>query len=234
MEKDQSSGITSAHKSQELKKRLLECIDKEAKHFSESTRAYFEKEELSLEDKTGLLQAVVAAVDHVLKAGDWDSSLFLRNLVKPLIAIKTEAQMELDRQHVKTDVLHIPVIAPPANDELQVYISLFQSDGYNMLKWAMQLRSLSRYVIGRPVYQNEADVEKWMRLRAGLPTEAYVAVIVKKSDIQVDPMKPALKDRYDHPLLELQETALQRGRIVSFVHQNIRYYFANEQLVKQG
>ena len=68
-----------------------------------------------------------------------------------------------------------------------------------------------------------------------LPTEAYVTVIVQQSDIQSDPLRAALRDRYDHPLLQLKETALQQhGRIVAFVHQGTHYHFADGQLIKQG
>lgn len=231
---DKSSGLTSGHKSRALKQKLLDCIDQEAKQFSDVTREFFDKEQLSSEDKTGLLKAIIAAVDHVLAADDWDSSLFLRNLIKPIVAIKEEAQAELDKTAIKNSEKKIVVI-PAAAHEVEVYISLFQSDGYNMSKWAMQLRALSRYVVGRPVYQYEADVKKWMRLRANLPTEAYVTVIVQQSDIQSDPLRAALRDRYDHPLLQLKETALQQhGRIVAFVHQGTHYHFADGQLIKQG
>lgn len=231
--KDRAPSLAQDHKSLELKKRLLECIDREAKQFSESTRSYFEKESLSEEDKVGLLNAVIAAVDHVLTAEDWTSSLFLRTLIKPLVAIREEAEAELHHYHIKTgEKAH--TVAPSAEDEIEVYISLFQSDGYDMGKWALQLRALSRYVVGRPIYQNEADVLRWMQLRAFSPTEAYVAVIVKKRDIQTDPQRGQLKDRYDHPLFQLKETATQHGRVVAFVHQGVRYYFVDGELVKYG
>lgn len=230
---DKTSGLSADFKGQELKKKLLECLDKEAREFSEIARTYFDKEHLSKDDKAGLLNAVISTVNHVVSAGDWDSSLFLRNTIKPLLAIKAEAETELDHLHIKVSDKPIKIHAASEN-EVEVYISLFQSDGYNINKWAMQLRSLDRYVIGRPVYQNEADIEKRIRLRNAAANEAYVAVIVKKMDVQSDPFSAPLKDQFDHPLLLLKETALKHGQIIAFVHQGIRYHFLDGQLVRVG
>ncbi len=220
-------------KGQDLKKRLLECLDREARQFSETARTYFNKELLSKDDKIGLLTAVITMVDHVMSAGDWNSSLFLRNTLKPLIAIKTEAQEELERYHVKLQETH-HVTKPLLENEVEVYISLFQSDGYNINKWSMQLRSLSRYIIGRPVYALETDVQKRMRLRdVATASEAYVAVAVKQSDIQpADPFSPPLKDQFDLPLIVLKEVAIRHGRINAFVHQGMHYRFVDGQLIK--
>lgn len=228
---DDTSGLTSDFKSQDLKKKLLDCLDKEARQFSESARTYFTKENLSKEDKAGLLNAVIAAVDHVLEGGDWNSSLFLRNTIKPLMSIKAEALAELDHLHMKANEKSVTIRAAD-DDEINVYISLFQSDGHNINKWAMQLRSLDRYVVGRPIYQNEADVEKRIRLRNAAANEAYVVVVVKKTDVQSDQFAAPLKDQFDHPLLLLKEVALKNGRINAFVHQGIRYHFVDGQLIK--
>lgn len=228
---DKASGLISDFKGQELKKKLLECLDQEAREFSEIARMYFVKESLSKEDKIGLLTAVIATVDHVIAAGDWESSLFLRNTVKPLLAIKTEAIAELNRLDLKVNEKSIN-IKPISENEVEVYISLFQSDGYNINKWAMQLRSLDRYVIGRPVYQNEVDIEKRIHLRATAGNEAYVSVVVKKTNIQSDPFAAPLKDQFDQPLIVLKEKAVHEGRVNRFVHQGVCYYFVDGQLVR--
>jgi intracellular multiplication protein IcmQ len=229
---DDTSGLLSDFKGHDLKKKLLECLDKEAHQFSEFARQYFAKEHLSKEDKIGLLTSIIATVDHVVAAGDWQSSLFLRNTIKPLLAIKAEAQTELDQLQMKAMQKPIHSVSARTENEVEVYVSLFQSDGYNINKWAMQLRSLDRYVIGRPVYQNENDVESRIRLRNAGVNEAYVVVVVKKNDIQSDRFAAAIKDQFNHPLLTLKETALKSGRIIAFVHQKIRYHFVDGQLLK--
>src|SRR3990167_3064888 len=229
---DNITGLTPDFKGQDLKRKLLECLDKEARQFSEIARTYFVKDHLSKEDKTGLLNSVINTVDHVMAGGDWNTSLFLRNTIKPLMAIKAEAELELSKLQMKADEKSV-TIQPATENESEVYISLFQSDGYNVGKWAMQLRSLDRYVVGRPIYRNQTDVEKRIRLRAAGGNEAYVAVIVKKTDIQADAGAP-LKDQFEHPLCLLKETALRNGRVVAFVHQEIRYHFVDGQLIKQG
>lgn len=232
MDKTTLSALQSDFKGQELKRKLLECLDKEAREFSAAVRAYFSKGVLSKEDKAGLLTAIITAITHVMEGGDWSSSLFLKNTLKPLAAIKAEAQAELDKLEAKAEGAKYQV-EPPAEGEAEVYISLFQSEGYNINKWAMQLRSLERYIVGRPIYQNVTDIEKRMRLRAAAGSEAYVAVIIKKADILApDPFAPPVKDQYGHALLTLKEIALRNGRIVAFFHQGVRYHFVDGQLVK--
>lgn len=228
---DSISQLVSGSKDQDLKRKLLECLDKEARQFSEVARSYFERNHLSKEDRQGMLTSVITTIDHVLAAGDWNSSLFLRNTIKPLMAIKSEAEIELSKLEIKA-VEKSVVVQAIAPDEREVYISLFQSDGYNTGKWAMQLRSLERYVIGRPVYQHQEDAEKRVRLRAATGSEGFVVVIIKETDLQ-SPVSTT-KDQFDSPLLSLKETALRNGRIVAFVHQNVRYHFVDGQLIKQG
>lgn len=173
---------------------------------------------------------MITTVDHVMAGGDWESSLFLRNTIKPLMAIKTEAELELSRLEIKATEKS-ESMQPISENEVEVYISLFQSDGYNMSKWAMQLRSLDRYIVGRPIYINEADIEKRIRLRGATGNEAYVIVVVKKTDIQAEQGAP-LKDQFEHSLLLLKEIALKTGRIIAFVHQGTRYHFVDGQLIK--
>ena|SRR3990167_5210400 len=223
---------TSEFKGQDLKKQLLDCLDREARQFSDVARNYFDKKQLSPEDKTGLLSAIVAMIDHIMDAGDWNSSLFLRNTLKPLVDIRTEAQAELNRYQEKSNNV-AGGSADISEDEAEVYISLFQSDGYNIGKWAMQLRSLDRYIIGRPVYATEDDVQKRVRLRSfSGDNEAYVIVVVKKNDIQkTDALSQPMKDQFDSPLLSLKEVALKNGRIHAFVHQGKRYRFVDGQLI---
>ena len=166
-----------------------------------------------------------------MSAGDWDSSLFLRNTLKPLMHIKTEAELELNKLTAKAED-KILEMKPAAEDEAQVCISLFQSDGYNIGKWAVQLRSLERYIVGRPIYKSEEDAARRIKLRpAAAGNEAYVAIIVKKTDIQPEGPAP-LKDQFGHPLVLLKEIAVKNGRIVAFVHQEMRYHFVDGQLVK--
>lgn len=228
---DKSLGVIFDYKSDELKKRLLECLDAEARQFSDIARQYFDRGQLSKEDKTGLLRAVITAIDHVMAAGGWNNSLFLRNTLKPLITIKVEAETELEKLEFKAAKKTIHA-QPLASDEKEIYVSLFQSDGYNIGKWAMQLRSLDRYTIGRPVYETETDVETRIRLRPTPMNEAYVVVAVKKSDVQPPAFQASLKDPFGHTLLQLKETAVRDGRINAFVHHGMRYRFVDGQLIQ--
>lgn len=223
-----STELTEQHRGQELKKKLLQCLQDSNKQLSEAAQFFLDKSNQNEAEKIALLQAVIRASDHVLQSGDWQSSLFLKNTVKTVEKIKQEAEMELARhyEHARSSVIQA---AELGEDEVEVYISLFQSDGHNMEKWAVQLRSLERYVVGRPVYQQADDIEKRIRLRNAAANEAYVIVNVKKMDIQSGPLQ--LKDQYGHVLLQLKDSALKRGKIIGFVHQGKRYHFSDGKLV---
>lgn len=220
----------SDHKTQELRRKLLACLDREARQFSSVARTYFTCGQLSEEDRVGLLRAVIDTVNHVCDAGDWESSLFLRNTIKPLTQIKAEAETELAKLSAKAEDKVSEHAKPLSKDEVEVYVSLFQSDGYNISKWSLQLRSLDRYVVGRPVYGSETDVLARLRARGqAAGNEAYVIVVVKKTDVLP---KGDSKDQYDYPLITLKEKALKSGRIIGFVHQGTRYQFVEGQLLE--
>lgn len=228
-----SSDLTQEHKAQALKQKLLDCLKEENAKLAQDVEAFFDKHHANDTDKLSILESIIASSGRLLSAGDWESSLFLRTQAKRIHAIKDEAELELKRLHQKnaeTKAGFQPIAL--SENEREVYISLFQSDGYNLDKWAMQLRSLSRYVVGRPVYSNEVDVEKRIRLRAAPASEAYVAVAVKKTDVKDDPFGMPILDQFGHTLLQLSDSAVETGKIVTFVHQGVRYRFVEGALVK--
>ena len=227
----EQTGLTDQQKGQELKLKLLECLRQENRELMRIAKEYFEKPNKSESDAIHMLEAVIESSDHILTAGDWDSSLFLRNQVKSVKAIKAEAEAELQKKLQSGEKENVQEVALE-DDEMPVYISLFQSDGYNVEKWAVQLRALKRYVVGRPIYEDEAHVQARIRLRAAAANEGYVIVGVKKADIKQDPFAPVMKDQYQHPLLNLKDTAVQNGKIVAFVHQNKRYIFHEGELIE--
>lgn len=228
-----SSELTQQHKAQALKQKLLDCLKEENVKLAQDIEAFFDSAHPNESEKLAILKSVIVSCESLLKAGDWENSLFLRSQAKRIQTIKNEAEDELKfLQQKKAEKKAGFGQVALQESEREVYISLFQSDGYNLDKWAMQLRSLSRYVVGRPVYDKEEDIQKRIRLRASPVSEAYVVVGVKKADIKEDTFDIPVQDQYGHTLLQLSDAAVERGEIIAFVHQGIRYRLVEGSLVK--
>lgn len=217
-----------------LRQKLIDAMKSEDARLKEIANLFLKESKRTDQDKNKLLEEVIKSANEILAVGGWQSSRFLTNVVKPLIAIKKAAEEELENR--RTQKVEVGDVAPVAEDEQTVYISLFQSDGMDMGKWGIQLRSLERYIVGRPIYQDEAHARQRIRLRVRNPSsEAYVIFAVKKRDIITNPYQSeGLKDQYENPLIQLSEIAVDHGRIIGFVHQNILYHLIDGRLKKVG
>ncbi len=220
-------------KSDALKHQLLECIASEKADFSEVANLFYQKGQRTREDYLAFTKEIVRAIDKVLKAGDWDDSLFLRNTVKPLKKIRDEAVAL--QKHAKMVAGETEItLRDLEEDETLVYISVFQSEGHNIKKWELQLSSLQSHLLGRPVYEQEEDVQKVIRQKLIQTSEAYVIVAIKKEGIQDFAYQAARVDRHGNTLLTLKEKAVKPENIFKFAHQGKRYYFVKNKLVLQS
>jgi len=215
----------------ELKQQLLSYLKSENESLSSIAQSFFEKSHVTELDKKALLQAIIQSTTHIIESGDWESSLFLRNQIKKIRDIQAEAQEALS-QLEKTTLSNIMQMPSLEKDERDVYVSLFQSDGYNFSGWEVQLRSLNRYLVGRPVYANESDIQKRMRLRGSLANEAYVILAVKKNEIKTEFLSNQMKDQFGQPLLQITDAGIARCRIRAFVHMAQPYFFHEGRLIK--
>lgn len=221
---------TTSSNNDALKQQLIDCLKQEKADFMEIARNFYKQGERTTQQYLELTDAIISAVDHVLNAQDWEDSLFLRNTLKPLkeireqaIALKKEATMTVAEKQIALRTLE--------EDEMLVYISIFQSEGHNLRKWELQLSSLRSHLLGRPVYEKEEDVVKVIRQKLVKISEAFVVVAVKKADIQSFAYQAERVDRFGNPLLTLKDTAVKSENIFEFVHQDQRYFFINHKLV---
>ena len=222
-------------KNEQLKQLLLQCVDKEKDQFTRLANNFYNASHRSDDHYLDLCNAIIAAVDGVLNASDWDSSLFLRNTIKPLKKIRDHA-LEL-RQALGGDG---SLAAPQKNATtlakncVKLYVSLYQANGHDLKKWANQLNSIASHMTGRPVYQGEAEVKKIIRAKYAQISEAYAVVSVDQSNIISNEHATPRKDRFDSILVSLVPGAVVRDNILEFVHQGKRYYFHNDQLLVQN
>jgi intracellular multiplication protein IcmQ len=218
--------------SEELKRRLLDCVTSEKVNL---TQLFEEFNSQSYPDDASYMQlckVTLETIDKVLKSGNWEDSLFLHNIVKPLKKVREEILQLLQRLE-GNDPLSSVEVPQLSADSVKLYISIFQNDGHNMRKWELQLRSIASHLMGRPVYQNEDDVKSAIRLRFVQSSEAYIVVGVKKALIQSNSHLPARQDRNGSILVALKPNAVTPENILEFVHMNKHYYFVKSKLVEQ-
>jgi len=214
----------------DLKQQLIECLEQETIEFKEIAERFYQQEHHSEADYLALTDAIINAADRVLNADHWEDSLFLRNALKPIkqlreraLLVKKEATMTLSEPSV--------TLRPLADNEQLIYISLFQSQGHDLRKWAMQLSTLSHHVLSRPVYEKEEDILAVIRKKLIQVSEAFGTVAVKKKEIQPVVLQSERVDRLGNALLTLKDKAVKTENIFEFVHQQQRYFFVNGQLV---
>lgn len=176
---------------------------------------------------------LLAILDELLAAGDWESSLFLKVASKRVKALRDEAEALLiqatTEQENKTnkDTLR--------EGHVKVFISLYQSDGDDMRKWQNTLKGLALNNVGRPVYQNREDVQASMRARGNPACEGYAIVQIKNTDLIQMPDGRMPKDRYGNALLTVREKAVALDNIQEFVHAGKQVYdFHEGKLVFKG
>lgn len=213
----------------ELKEQLLETVKSQKVNFVKVATEFYAKPKRSDQHYIEFCQTIIATIDEVLQAGDWNDSFFLKNTVKPLRELREKAILVLSQ--IDTTALPDEIQERTlSEDSLLAYVSMFLSDGLNMAKWEMQLRSLERYLIGRPVYQNEADVKTMIRGKVNPDCEAYAIVAVSKKDVQDFLHQAQRKDRNEKPLMSLKQGAIKSDNIIEFVHRGKHYYFVNNRL----
>lgn len=223
--------VTSTKKAQSdiVKRQLLLSMHEQQSIVMKSLSDFYKGDIHDRSDYIALAKSVVAAVDEILKSQDYEESLFLRNTVKPLKAIREQAfslLKQIDEQ--ETSSRTIPTLEA---DMEPVYVLLFQSDGQNMQKWEQLLRGLSRYALGRPVYQAEADARKVIRTKMTDGQEAYVKVAVPKSLLEASERLSPRQDRFGNVLVTLPVGAIKSDTILEFVHGKKRYHFDKGELI---
>lgn len=217
-------------KNETLKKHLIECVKLGKKQFIEVAESFYERRRRQDVDYRRLCDAMISTIDEILAADDWDASLFLRNTIKPLRQLREQAlQMQASLAGIG-EKQQSHVLRALDQESVKLYISLYQSNGHDLKQWAAQLASLSSYMIGRPIYDNESHVVEMIRMKLSQVSEAYVVIAVKRNKITVEQNKPRL-DRFGHELITLLPTALTDADIIEFVHLGKHYYFENQQLV---
>lgn len=218
-------------KDQLLRKQLLDLVHEEKEQFTQLANEFYAKNDRDDESSLDICREIVAIVNRITSTEGWKDSLFLRNIMKPLIDAQQEAQKVLDLLVIREEEAKNLELPPVTDDQQLVYISLFQADGYDFLRWGMQLRSIERYLVGRPVYNEEKDVLQLIRSKETTPSDAYIVCTVNKTDIQQDEWALKRKDANGQAVLALANNSVTADSIREFVHMNKRYRLQDSKLI---
>lgn len=186
----------------------------------------------SLDDETKANLDILKALNEAIEKGPWEHNLFFRGIGKKLRDARDRFQRELGLERLLKVEETEEAVDEVDQQFVEVYISLYQSEGANMQKWASVIGTLAGHSVSRPVYKKEEDIQTAIRAKEYKLNDGYVAVRVK-TDCILKPYgdKPPL-DRFGRELLVLREDAVQLSNVLYFVHQSGRYTFERGVLVK--
>lgn len=177
-------------------------------------------------------EQLIELLRDLLASGNWDASLFLRTAQTKLQSLLDQAvaiSEQLDPNATKpVEKLHK---SRGVEGYLQIYVSLYQSDAHNLVKWENTLKTIKEHSINRPIYRSEEHIQEMIRSKQGSPNEGYVIIYIKPSDIIQPYAGKLIEDRWGHELLTLRDNSLQPDNIVEFVHQGRRYEYLNGKLL---
>ncbi len=216
--------------SNEERERLLNVIKVENEVLTKLAEAFYST--VNRDDETCIKYSknIIEIVDRVLDAGDWESSLFLRNMIKPIKQIREHAEEIL--KNLGANLNEMEQEGLPSDDEVLVYVSLFQAKGDNLVYWELQLRSIESHLISRPVYEQENAITRSLRSSVNPINSAYAILKVQKSDIDSDVSSEEQRfDRFGQKLVLLKDGRVSGENIVGFVHEKLHYYYRQGKLV---
>jgi len=220
----QHAEVKQENSSQET---LLALLQSEKANFLQIAEGFYELQRRTDEHYIQFCRDVIQSIDRVLSAGDWEQSLSLRNAIKPIRELRTRAAEMLARVtgEISAEQYQVEI----AEDAELIYVSLFQVHGSDLSQWELQLRSLPRYMIGRPVYKDESHVQTVIRSKVNGDNDAYVVLAVPPGALQQHAVKKT--DKHGNELVQLKQGQLLLQHIVEFVHMGCRYHFIDNKLV---
>ena len=205
---------------------ILERIQKQQTEMQTALDAFYALPYRSHDAYLALNTKVIATLDKVLLAEDWQDSFFLRSTLKPLQQLRERVGALQEKLTEEAKLKEKGTVLK--DTQIPVYLSLYQSLGGQLSQWETLLYSLSRHVQGRPIYAERAAVEQLIRSKPNSIPEAYVVVAVEKEDILHEKMERT--DRLGLPVLTLKEGAIRTENILEFVHMGKHYQWQQKEM----
>jgi Dot/Icm secretion system protein IcmQ len=186
---------------------------------------------MMLHDRHKILnEQLTQILRDLLAVGDWEASLFLRTAYKKLEYLYKQAAtlLELDSNDLQFQEEQNHLKA--RQGYIKVFISIYQSDPHNLVKWENTLKNIREYSINRPIYRFEEYVQAMIRSKGSF-NEGYVVIFIQPTDIIPPYIGKVIQDRWGHELLTIRDNSLLSGNISEFVHESRRYEFRDGKLI---
>lgn len=180
------------------------------------------------------IEAILKALDEALEAGPWEDSNFLRVIGKKLRGIreKVSAQLNATQADKAKKTPQWFGGATMRNDQQEIYISLYSTEGSVIQSWERILANLQKQIISRPIYADEEDVKALIRTKENKNNEAYVSLFINQSDILPLASDKIPIDKLGKRLLTLKDRALNPNNINRFIHKSGTYHYHRGRLIK--
>lgn len=174
-----------------------------------------------------------ALIDLVRQVVDQDNVLRLKYEVGDKFRFVKDRLHEL-LQHLESEQ---PILANDkketttllAEDEVLVYVYLFNAQGVVLRNWMNMLvpKVFYEYSVNRPIFLDKSSVESLLRSKANKVQHAYLTVAIKKSDI-IGELSDGSRQ------VKVREGALQSNKLLTLTHNDQDYYInADGELVKR-
>jgi Dot/Icm secretion system protein IcmQ len=178
-----------------------------------------------------------SVLDDLLTPAKWEGSTLLQAALQQL----RKAYDRLRASEQEFSVIEAAKLAREAAEVAkranmtQVFISLYQADGFNMQKWAALLNAIAESSLSsRPVYRLEPDVCTTIRMKEQKQNEGYAAIYVSPNAILPVASGQAALDKQGHELVFIKEGALRPENMIYFCHISGRYVLKENILIRQG
>ncbi|TAK74116.1 MAG: hypothetical protein EPO11_07410, partial [Gammaproteobacteria bacterium] len=126
------------------------------------------------------------------------------------------------------------VTLQPTEDELLVYVYLYNAKGLTFPTWQKMVHPsvFYEYSVNRPIYRDKAHVESFIRSKANKAQHGYLTLIINKAEVIKD--EAALQDTVGNPLIKVKDGSLRKEKFISFTHNGAEYVIdAEGELMKK-
>lgn len=189
------------------------------------------------DDKYEHKLAIYKELDKAVREGPWEKSAILRALGKIFRELHFRFKEDLGIGSNNNPVVedHIANRIAQRKGQIEVFISLYNTDGDDLKKWQKQIATISQSMVTRPVYSSERDIRALIRSKVNKKNEGYVAAYIDASDIILSRQEQrSLKDKFDHQLLLIKDKAISAKNITRFIHVSGEYLYKDEKLIRSG
>ena len=137
---------------QQDREKIIEVLGVENKRVTKAVEQLYAHEGYDKTEAVGYCKEIISSIDNIMAAGDWESSLFLRNVIKPLKEVSDDAKQILSNITTDEQSGRSSQKMVVADDQQLVYVSLYSSAGHKLTSWESALKTIDSHLQGRPVY----------------------------------------------------------------------------------